>query len=415
MSIPVDIDARVQVWTDAGLLTTEQASAIRTFEAAAAPANPAPTQVAEPASRDKVVALLGVLGGLLVGLGVLLSVAANWDSIGDTVKVVIIVVSMLAANFAGLLADRRGAPHWVGTTAYTVGLLVFAGGVFLLGQLFNVRAHDPLGFLIVAITGSCVAVVTARRMVGWIAAAAWLAWGVHEFVSWLGTAAENNAAAGEIIAASLLLGIAALAAGWVLDGIAAHAASTANDPAQRPFAADLDVLGAPMRGVALTGVLGLLLPLSFAWHLDAGDAEISTSGPIWIGLVIALAAAVALAVRGVLDHRRVTAAYLAIACVLAIMAAASTSGMFIGLAANVMLIGGGIGLAALGLTEDRRSEYAWGVVWIVAVVIVRYFDVMFSIALGGLGFIGAGLLLIGCAWMVRRSRTIWHARDEGAS
>jgi hypothetical protein len=351
---------------------------------------------------------LGVLGGLLVGLGVLLTVAANWSGIGDTAKVLTIVLTLVAAHGAGIWADARGAARWVGTTAFTVATLVFAGGVFLLGQLFHVRAHDPFGFLVVAIAASAIALLASRMVVGWIAAAAWLAWGTHEFVDLLFT--EDDAL--QVVGACLLLGVTALAIGWVLDGVADRHASTLPDH-ERPLVADLDLLGTPLRSVALLGLLGLLVPLSFAWH--ASGEELGEGGfgvATLVGAVVALGATALLARGGSLRLRARVALALAVVVVLVVLAGLVPDGLVIGLLANAVLVGGGLGLAVLGLVEDRRGIYAWGVAWIIATIVARYVDVMISFAFGGLGFIGAGLLLIGCGWLVGRSRRLWHTREE---
>ena len=421
MSNSPDIEARLVAWTEAELVTAEQAASIRAWEAEQAPgafASPvAPTTSSVGATvattgsesvRDRMAGSLGVLGGLLVGLGVLLTVAANWDGIGDTAKVLTIVLSLAVAHAAGIWADARGAARWIGTAAFTISTLVFAGGVFLLGQLFHVRAHDPFGFLVVAIVATAVALLASRQVVGWIAAAAWLAWGTHEFIDLLFD--EDEAL--QVVGACLLLGITALSLGWVFDGIAERRQATLQGD-DRPLAADLDVLGSPMRSTALVGLLGLLLPLSFAWHAsgeDLGDGGFGIA--TMVGAIVALAAAWLLSRSGSPAARTRVAMVLAGVVVLVVLAGLVPDGVVIGLLANVVLVGGGIGLALLGLSEDRRGTYAWGVVWIIVTIVARYVDAMVAFAFGGLGFIGAGLLLIGCGWLVGRSRRIWRTREE---
>ncbi|MCW2961803.1 MAG: rane protein [Thermoleophilia bacterium] len=401
MSSDADIEVRAAAWEQAGIVTPEQASRIVAFERAGAPAVGA-----------RVSGMLGSIGGLLVGLGVLLTVAANWDSIGDVTKLVTIVVTMLVAYGLALVADQRGAPRWMGTAGYTVGTLVFAGGVFLLGQVFNVQSHDPLGFLYVAIAATAVAVLAERRLVGWIAAAAWLAWAMHEFVLAIGDTSDEEAAV-VLCGAALLLAITALGAGWVLDGAAHRARREPSSPQELGLARSLDVIGGPFRSVALVGLLGVLLPISYAWRFDADDTNFAgATGLLVVVLVAALVASVLVVLLGDMRSRRVTGAVLAIAAVLIAVGVLVQSPTIAGVLANLLLVLGGLGLCALGLIEDRRSEYAWGVTWILALIAARYIDVMIELQYGGLGFVGAGLLLLGSAWLVGRSRRIW--KEHGA-
>ncbi|MEO6867990.1 MAG: DUF2157 domain-containing protein [Gaiellales bacterium] len=409
MTSPNDIPSRTRAWVDAGLIEQAQADAIVAHERqlAGSPAVASTTLgvSAKPeAKRDHLAGSLGTLGGLLVGLGVLLTVAANWDSISDTGKLLTIIVAMLVSYGIALMAEVRGAAQWVGTAGYTVGTLVFASGVFLLGQLYNVRAHDPLGFLVIAIVASILAVLSVRRMVGFIAAAAWIAWAVHEIVLSLADAPDDKTAAA-VIGAGTLLGLAALAFGWILDGVAARAKAGS-------MAADLWVLGSPFRAVALLGLLAVLVPMSFAWHASEGQMQGSMpGGQLTITAAFALIGAVLVIMFSELRARRNTGIVLAISALLVLVAAVVFEPVTAGLIANVLLALGGLGLAWLGFSEDRRDLYSWGVAWIVVLIATRYIDVMVTSQLGGFGFIGAGLLLIGCAWLVGRSKRIWQERD----
>lgn len=424
------IAKRAHAWAEAGLIGHDQIAPIIEFErgaevrdgrhALASEGGAGATSVTRtseatpgPVLRDRLSGSLGLLGALLVGLGVLLTVAANWDSVGDAAKVVTIIAAMLVAYAVALRADVRGGPRWVGTSAYVVAMMVFAGGVFLLGQMFNVQAHDPLGFLVVAVTASAVTVLTTRRPVGWIAAAAWLAWAVHEMAMSLADASTDGAALA-LAGAGMLFAIAVLGAGWTLDGVAERVQRdhVGQGASARPVAADLDTLGGPFRSVALVGLFATLVPASFAWR--AGGDDIVTGEPVAAQLLVAGAVALAgagLAWRlGSTHLRGWVAIALGLAAGAVLLGAFTQNATVVAVLANLLLAAGGLGLAALGLVADRRSEYAWGVTWLVALIVARYVDVMVSVALGGLAFIGAGAALLGCAWLVGRSRHVWRER-----
>jgi uncharacterized membrane protein len=394
VTAPTDIHDRTRAWVDAGIIDAAQAEQIVAYERAVAPATPVgatPATAEHP--RDRVAALFGVFGGLLVGLGVLLSVAANWDSIGDSTRVAVLVVSMLVAYGGALLADARSAPRWAGTTGWLVGILIFAAGVFLIGQIYNVRAHDPLGFLVVAIAAGALTLLVDRMATGWVAAIASIAWVVHELVDSLNQADDDQTAI-QLVGATTLLGIGAFAGSWLLERAARN-------------------LALPMRSVALAGLAAVLVPVSFAWHDDGNLADASrASAQLLVMGVLALAATATILRAPALAHRRSMLAALLAAIALVVIASLVQVAYFAGIAANVLLALGGVGLALLGLVESRRDMFAWGIAWIVLLVAARYLDFLFSFDLGGIGFIGAGLLLIGIAWAIHRSRRLWRERDE---
>jgi uncharacterized membrane protein len=395
-----DIEARSRAWVEAGLIDDAQATSIVAFE-----------HQSRPPAGERVAGALGSLGALLVGLGVLLTVGANWDNVGDTTKLLTLLITMLVAYGLAVRADLRGAARWAGTAGYIVGTLVFASSVFLLGQVYNVHAHDPLGFLVVAVTASVIAVLVRREPIGWIAAAAWLAWAMHEFVLSIGDT-DSTGAAMIIAGVAMLLALAAIAAGWVLDAIAARAVRAQDADTDRPLAADLDMLGAPFRVIAFAGMLMVLIPASFAYRFDDADVNaVSATPQLLIMLALALLGAGWVAHSSDLRTRRMVAIGIAISALFVVLGVLVQDATLAGVLANLLLAGGGIGLCGIGLVEDRRGEYAAGVAWIIALVGARYVDVMVELEFGGLGFVGAGILLLGCAWLVGRSRRIWQGRD----
>jgi uncharacterized membrane protein len=379
---PLDIPQRTNAWLEAGIIDAAQAERIVDFERGSA----------QPGG-ERVAGALGSLGGILLGLGVLLLVAANWDGLGSTAKLLMLLVAMVVAHLVAVRADVRGAPQWVGTAGHTVGTLVFGGAVFLLGQTFNVKAHDPLGFLVLALAATATAVLAGRQLIGWISAAAWGAWGMHEFVLSL-SSSDSEEAAIAIIGAGLLLALAVLTVGWLVE---THR--------------DFGVLGVPYRSLAMAALLAVLVPISFAWRFDTGTRIVDATTQVIVVLAIALVAAALLALRGRVRRSRLLGASIVAAALLVTLAVLVQDALVAGLVANAMLVAGGFGLAAIGLIDEERETYAWGVLWVIAFVAARYIDVLVELDLGGLAFIGGGLLLLGCAWLVGRSRRLWKEHE----
>ncbi len=396
-----DIRERSTDWVAAGIIEPEQARQIDAYErerdAGAGESAPAHD------TRAKMQAIFGVLGGLLVGLGVLLTVATNWDVIADPFKVVIIVVFMLASYLVGFVVDARGAPRWSGSVAWVVGVGTFAGGLAILGEEFNVGVHKPLAALFVALAATAVAVFAERTTVGWVAGAAWLGWLAWEAGDSLSGMPEELFA-GALMSCVVLVGISGFAASFVLEGFSnAGAGSTASR---------LRVLDLPLRCASLLMLLGSLVQSSFAWHWDWDNTSAMPRLEQWLAFALAALTCTALLRLGRIESRRaVVVALLAIAVtVLAVSWIHQQHAVSV--AASVVLACGGIGLMYLGMVESRSELFIFGIAWLAILVVTRYLDFVFAVDLGGPGFIGVGLLLILLAWLVGRSRSLWTRRRE---
>lgn len=398
MDITTDINERVRSWQDAGIIDAAQADRIVAFELgepdSAAATSP---DASHHAARDRMQALFGVLGVLLVGLGVLLTVIANWNSIDDLVKLGLLISSMLIAYVAGVVADARHAPRWVGTIAFAVGMLLFSGGIFIIGALYNIQVHRPLGMLLVAIFGTAIAVLSGRMTVGWIAAIGWLGWGMHELVVSLDDLndIDGQRMLIQVVAAAAVGSVAALSAGWAMADTTRHA----------------DVVGLPLRTLATVGLTGLLVQSTFAWHAH-GLLEDATLRPEpWIMGAAALLAAGSMYRLAPFTHRRALAVACGIFCVAALASSLWPQGTFIAVAASGALTIGGVGLVFVGLIESRRELFIWGIAWLSLLVVTRYLDFMTSVDAGGPGFIGAGVLLLIIAVLIGRSSRLWRHRE----
>ena len=394
MAARADLEDRLAAWTDAGLLDTAQAERIRTFERTHHAASP---------TRDRVSGAIGTVGAVLVGLGILLLVAANWSDIGETAKVAVVVATMLVAHLLGAVLDHRGAPRWSGACAHAVGTLAFAGGIFLLGQQFNVRAHDPLGFLFAALGATAVTLLTGHRLLGWIAAAWWFVWILWE-VGFLLEDVEDGSVA-LILLASILVGITGILVGRMVE---------TQVPRLRDgsLLRDLPAVTGPLQGIALATVPLALLPLTMWWWIDDWTGVPALTTRVWFvvaGLVM-VAIVAALADR----HRRWTGAVgvaAALACTLALLVPETA---FLVVLAYALFAAGAVTLLVTGLSEEDSASYGLGVYWVVLAVGGSYINLVEVSDIGGLGFVGAGLLLLVCAWLVQRSRMLWRERSDQA-
>jgi uncharacterized membrane protein len=125
-------------WTDAGLIDAGAAERIRGWERA---------RGADPGARWPARLALG-LGGLMVGAGILLFVAAHWDGLSPGQRFALVLVVIGGLHLAGAASERSRA---LAVTLHACGTAALGAGVFLTGQIFHLREHWPAGLLLWAI------------------------------------------------------------------------------------------------------------------------------------------------------------------------------------------------------------------------------------------------------------------------
>lgn len=87
-------------------------------------------------------------GALVVGLGVILLLAYNWDGIPKAGKLALIFGAMIGAHAAGLAWLRRD--DWrarLGEALLVLGTMFFGAAIWLVAQIYNIDEHYPNGFL----------------------------------------------------------------------------------------------------------------------------------------------------------------------------------------------------------------------------------------------------------------------------
>jgi uncharacterized membrane protein len=129
----------IESWQGEGLITPEQKARILDRYRRA-------KEIEEKAGPGKLITTISVLGSILVGVGVLLFIAANWSEIPRWGKVGIIFISMLTSHCLGyyLRYERKNYPK-VGASLILLGSTIFGAGIFLVAQIYNVTVHYPNG------------------------------------------------------------------------------------------------------------------------------------------------------------------------------------------------------------------------------------------------------------------------------
>jgi uncharacterized membrane protein len=374
-----------EAWVADGIVTAEQAAAIRSRYA----------DVREE-RRGSATTALAVIGAIAVGFGVIGFVAANWEEMSHGVRLALLTAVVAGSYAAGFhLRDRTGSRPRVGEALYLLGVLLFGASLFLVGQMYNVEAHDPFALLLWAGGAIATAVVVRSRAIAATAVLIFTAWVGFEFGLALDDAGSNTWAAFPVVAVFY---------GGALYGLATAAQERIRE---HWFASS----GFPEsgRGVGLPVAAAGLFVFTFADAADElGRAGDELSGFLLTGLLLLAALALAGAAALALSRRpsgRYEAGMLVI--VIGAMVVATLlggNGDAWAILFNILFAAVALGIIYAGFLSDEAWLVNLGVVFVAVDLVARYFDVFWSALPRSVGMIGAGLLVLGIAYVLERQR-----------
>lgn len=96
--------------------------------------------------RGKATKTLVTGGAILIAAGVFSFIASNWQEMVDITKVLIILLGIIVFNVLGFYLHEKTALKNTGEAMILLGSLVFGAGIFLVAQIYNIRAEWPDGF-----------------------------------------------------------------------------------------------------------------------------------------------------------------------------------------------------------------------------------------------------------------------------
>jgi hypothetical protein len=332
------------------------------------------------------------LGGLLVGAGVLLFVAAHWDALSPAERFGLVLAVVALFHLGAALVSERFSP--LSTTLHAVGTVCLGAGIFLAGQIFNLQEHWPGGVMLWAM-------------------GAWVAWGLLRdwpqaglvalltplWLSgeWL-EATRGWAGRDKILAEGLLL----LAVSYLTallpekETAVRKALAWIGGLALFPSALFVIVSGIPDygRGLPLPGsyhaagwIVALALPLVLAWWLRRNAAWMNATAALWV------------VVMGTTSLRHEPSESL-------LLYAWRELGVY-----GVCALGS-IGLIAWGLKEARKERINLGVAGFALTVLFFYFSTVMDKLGRAASLIGLGLLFLIGGWLLEKTRRRLVARLE---
>ena len=354
-------ESPLQRWIEAGLLDRDAAARIRAWESDR-PAGSSPRWPAWLA--------LG-LGGLLLGAGILLFVAAHWDGLGPAQRFLLVLVVVGGLHLAGAFtADRSPG---LSATLHACGTVSLGGGIFLSGQIFHLQEHWPGGLLLWAI-GAWIGWWLLRQWPqgasGALLAPAWLAG------EWM--VATEGMRGGAVLGTFIVL----LALGY----LGAELSSARNAALRR----SLVWIGAL---ALIPAAVTLVLANSDSRMNDALPARLAVPG--WIGAV-----GLSVAVGAVLRRSSLPPLAGAAIWVVAGTFLASHGGVAPYLWCAVLAVG----VIAWGVHDRRAERINLGIAGFALAVLVFYFsDVMDKLGRSA-SLISLGLLFLGGGYLLEQAR-----------
>jgi uncharacterized membrane protein len=102
--------------------------------------------------RDHAIGLVPLLGSILLGLGLISFIAANWQGISETLRLVILLIALFGFYFTGETLLNKSQEK-LGIACIGLGFISFGVGIILIAQMFHLQAYDVSSWIIWGLAG----------------------------------------------------------------------------------------------------------------------------------------------------------------------------------------------------------------------------------------------------------------------
>ena len=410
----------------ANVVTEETAQRIRAFY-----------QQKEQHEPNRLVIVFGILGALLVGLGIILIIAHNWDTLGKVPKLGIALLPLLIgqAVCAFVLYRKADSTAWREGAA-TFLFMAIAASISIVSQVYNIEG-TLYGFLFLWMIVALPVIYTMRSSLAsllyiigitWYAcdlsyfhypnAVAWWYWGLlalmlpHYY-----TLYKNRIHSNFFAFHSWFIALSVTAVlGMFSDALR-----------ELTFAVYINVfcvlilLGQIERirerrlianGFLVTGSLGLislLLFMSFEWFWEEifddniYRVDLVHAYPYWVTFAIAVILLVVLGMRQSFASLNVKSYGFVV--VLILLLVSYQLPLLARVLDNILLFAFGVFTVRDGARQNKLSLLNYGLLILTALIICRFFDLDMSFVARGLLFVlvGAGFFVANI-WMVKKRK-----------
>lgn len=96
----------------------------------------------------KTILIVVTIGAILIGAGIFSFIASNWQEMSDLSKIAIILVSMVVSYGLGFYLKEKADLPKLGEALILLGSIIYGAGIFLVAQIYHIRANWPDGFVL---------------------------------------------------------------------------------------------------------------------------------------------------------------------------------------------------------------------------------------------------------------------------
>jgi len=369
---------------------------------------------------------LTVIGAVLIGAGVLLLVGANWENMPPLARLALLLIATASAYLGGYWLGREpGHYPGVGNAFILLGSILFGTGIFLVAQTFQISGSGneqeySRGLMYWFLSILPLAYVLRSRLQLALALAVGTVWvmvgPMSEHLEWWGRPDL-------VMLRFMAIGVFLHAVGLI------HRDNSAVEGLSPVFTSF---------GVGFLTFSLYILSFEHVWphHYSYGyrDTEsLSALIPVvwmWIGPILLIALACSIWALTKANQNTASRSEAGVTMGITLLAVVMTwwvltpdfaqliEGYRHGLMVlfNVLLLALEIGFVWLGWEKGMPGLVNWGLAVFVIHMITRYFDLFGRMLPSGLGFIGAGLVLVigGAALETQRRKLIKSMMERRA-
>ena len=385
----------VRRWRSQGLISQEQATAILDSYGADA------RVVAVDKARGRLISILAVLGAILVGVGIILFLAANWDAILRPIRLALVMACVPATYGAAFWLRYVKGYERVGSAFILLAAIVYGAAIHLVAQIYNFPLNDPTLFTywlagvapIAYLTRSQPAVFLTIGL-GLGATSFWL----YEYLGDSGSQADGIFS----ISVFAMLGLGLYGLGR-LQG-------TFRETIDYAWAFQIMGTLTVLFTVYLLGFRSVYEGMASAERIDPG-APIGLWALLCVFAAIGLMALVVVCVKSLSQGRTVKtlsfellASILVAAAVFTVLFAPHGHEITFPLVFNLLLVAAIIGLVVLGYVRAMESFINIGLAFFALDVVTRYFELSWDLLDRSIVFIVAGVILLAGGFFLERGR-----------
>lgn len=131
------LQKQVAYWKEKGIIAEKEATGIL--------ADPHEAQLV---LASNTYAILAVIGAIIAGLGIIMILQSNWDSIGRIAKTGVALFALIAFYASGYYFMFKKDMRKTGGALFAIGAVLFGANIFLIAQTYNFQDNFSIGFLI---------------------------------------------------------------------------------------------------------------------------------------------------------------------------------------------------------------------------------------------------------------------------